>query len=245
MSKLNNKKIDLISIFDTIREYHEFEMTKRSQSPIIYNDYNEEVIIRNIYKKTKIIIKRPQEIIDNLNSKKAKSVSKKKCPKNKYLTYNKKLGNKINTNINCNKFISSANKKVMKPDNNIKLINQFNFLDNSKYNNELENKKKTLFLIKIMNKLYLKYLKEKYSNKMKSILHYYSQKQNKNNMNNSIELNTNKNDHLYYSSSDINKKKQPNNNTNNMNKKRNQSTKIIKRNNTSSKRNSSEQILKS
>ena len=38
----------------------------------------------------------------------------------------------------------------MKPDNNIKLINQFNFLDNSKYNNELENKKKTLFLIKIM-----------------------------------------------------------------------------------------------
>ena len=67
-----------------------------------------------------------------------------------YLTYNKNLGNKINTNINCNKFISSANKKVMKPDNNIKLINQFNFLDNSKYNNELENKKKTLFLIKIM-----------------------------------------------------------------------------------------------
>ena len=99
MSKLNKPKIGLKTVFDIIREkYNEIDITtKRSQSPNIIIDYNEEVIIRNIYKKTKIIIKRPQKLIDSLNSKKAKSVSRKKYPKNISLTYNKKLGTKINT----------------------------------------------------------------------------------------------------------------------------------------------------
>ena len=97
MSKISNKKIGLNSIFDKIKEkYNEFETTKRSQSQDILINYTK------VYKKTKIIIKRPQ-IIDNKNIK-AKSVSKKKSKKYLSSTYNIKNKNKNNKILNYNYF---------------------------------------------------------------------------------------------------------------------------------------------
>ena len=174
MSKSNNEKIGLTSVFDKIKEkYNEFDTTKRSQSQDILINYTK------VYKKTKIIIKRPQ-IIDNKNIK-AKSVSKKKSKKYLSLTYN--IKNKNNKILNYNYFNTSAkNKNIKFENNNIRIINNFDEFENNKFNNELDSQKKTLFLIKIMDRLYSKYLKEKYTNKMKSILNFYSQKQNMNNI---------------------------------------------------------------
>ena len=87
-----------------------------------------------------------------------------------------------------------------------------------------------------MDRLYSKYLKEKYTNKMKSILNFYSQKQNmNNNYINKIDINKNKKKHLYSSFFD-------NKNKNNKYIKRNKSTKIMKRN-SSSQRNSLEENI--
>ena len=142
MSKLNNEKIGLISVFDKIKEkYNEFDTTKRSQSQDILINYTK------VYKKTKIIIKRPQ-IIDNKNIK-AKSVSKKKSKKS--LTYNIKNKNKNNKNLNNNYFNTSAkNKNIKFENNNIRIINKFDEFENNKFNNELDNKKKNI----IFNKNY-------------------------------------------------------------------------------------------
>ena len=139
MSKLSNKKIGLNSIFVKIKEkYNEFETTKRSQSQDILINYTK------VYKKTKIIIKRPQ-IINNKNIK-AKSVSKKKSKKYLSLTYNIKNKNKNNKNLNNNYFnTSDKNKNIKFENNNIRIINKFDEFENNKFNNELDNKKKHYF----------------------------------------------------------------------------------------------------
>ena len=84
MSKLNQQKFGLYSVFSKMREkYKEMDAPLRSSSQSVEIKYTKEVIIKNVYKKTKIIIKRPEKI--DVMKKKTRSISGDKYKKIKYL----------------------------------------------------------------------------------------------------------------------------------------------------------------
>ena len=181
MSKLNNKKIGLNSIFDKIKEkYNEVSFKRRSLSQDILIDFTEEVIVRNLYKKTKITLKRPKKE----KNKKPKSASKET---QKHISLNNYKNNK-NENINFNKNISSAQNKILKfENNNIKIVSKFNDLKEEKVNNKKEISLKLLKVLNCINKLNNTKLKKKYFDKMKCDLFTNSKIINSNlNNNNSI-----------------------------------------------------------
>ena len=227
MSKLNQKKFGLSSVFSKMREkYKEMDAPLRSSSQSVEIKYTKEVIIKNVYKKTKIIIKRPEKI--DIMKKKPKSISEEKYKRNKYLTYKKKAkyGNNINTiNITSYKNISltsTKNKKNKYVDMaNDNLVSLYNKKD------EKEKKNKILILTSIINKMYMKYIKEKYANKMRTILNYYSKNEKDKNYKNEA----------YKSHKSSNKSKIKTNldynNSNSKKRKHQKSTNIINRNNSS------------
>ena len=80
MSKLNQQKFGLNSVFAKMREkYKEMDAPLRSSSQSVEIKYTKEIIVKNVYKKTKIIIKRPEKI--DIKKKKTKSISAEKYKK--------------------------------------------------------------------------------------------------------------------------------------------------------------------
>lgn len=251
MSKLNQQKFGLNSVFAKMREkYKEMDAPLRSSSQSVEIKYTKEIIVKNVYKKTKIIIKRPEKI--DIKKKKTKSISAEKYKKIKYLTYKKKTkyGNNINTiNITSYKNISMTsvknknNKYVdMAKDNLVSLYNK---------KDEKEKNKKILILTNIINKMYMKYIKEKYANKMRTILNYYSknekEEKDKNYNNETYKSHKSSKKHSDSSSCDVkNKNKIKINldyNNSNSKKRKHHKSNIINRNN-SSKRESFEENIK-
>ena len=163
MSNINKKNIDLNSIFDKIKEkYNKSDLSRRSLSQDVLFDYFEEVIVRKIYKKTKITFIRPKNILENEKKKRPKSTSKGKERKNISLTYYKTKKYKNDRNINYDKKIFSVqNKKLKYDNNNIKIISQFNDLKCKEINNNKEKSEISLKIINILEKSKIKKLKKK------------------------------------------------------------------------------------
>ena len=172
MSNINKKNIDLNSIFDKIKEkYNKSDLSRRSLSQDVLFDYSEEVIVRKIYKKTKITFIRPKNILENEKKKRPKSTSKGKERKNISLTYYKTKKYINDRNINYDKKIFSVqNKKLKYDNNNIKIISQFNDLKCKEINNNKEKSEISLKIINILEKSKIKKLKKKCFDKMKYIL---------------------------------------------------------------------------
>ena len=227
MSKLNNQKIGLNSIFNKLREkYNEVDTAKRSLSRDVLFDYSEEVIIRNIYRKTKIRLNKPKKLIElyKANEKRAKSASRKKS-KQKSFTYKKRTKNKLVNNLVYSKHIFSAQNKILKIEkNNIRIVRQFNVFPNYSMN--------IMQLIKIIKKVYFK--------KIKNNLKLYLKKEANNNDIKNIDKKMN-----FISSSCDKKSKEKMNLAFNNNKesKNNKSTSAINRKK-SSKRSCFEENLK-
>ena len=256
MSKLNHQKFGLNAVFSKLREkYKEMDVPLRSSSQSVEIKYTKEIIIRNVYKKTKIIIKRPEKI--DIMKKRTKSISAEKYKKIKYLTYKKKTkyGNNINT-INITSFKNISLTSTKNKNKNNKYVDMANdnlvSLYKKKDEKEKKNKNKILILTNIINKMYMKYIKEKYANKMRTILNYYSknEKDEKNkNYNNETYKSQKSSKKLSDSSScDVkNKSKIKINldyyNSNSKKREHHKSTNIINRNN-SSKRDSYEENIK-
>ena len=172
MSNINKKNIDLNSIFDKIKEkYNKSDLSRRSLSQDVLFDYSEEVIVRKIYKKTKITFIRPKNILENEKKKRPKSTSKGKERKNISLTYYKTKKYINDRNINYDKKIFSVqNKKLKYDNNNIKIISQFNDLKCKEINNNKEKSEISLKIINILENTKIKKLKKKCFDKMKYIL---------------------------------------------------------------------------
>jgi len=251
MSKLNQQKFGLYSVFSKIREkYKEMDAPLRSSSQSVEIKYTKEVIIKNVYKKTKIIIKRPEKI--DIMKKKTRSISGDKYKKIKYLTYKKKTKTKYGNNINTINITSYKNISLTSVKNkNNKYIDMAN--DNLaslyKKKDEKEKKNKILILTNIINKMYMKYIKEKYANKMRTILNYYSKNENnEKDKNERYKSHKSSKKHSDSSSCDVKNKSKIKinldyNNSYTKKRKHHKSTNIINRNN-SSKRDSYEENIK-
>lgn len=233
MSKVNKQKFNLA--FEKIKEkYREVDTLPRSSSQNIEIRFTKEVIIKNEYKKTKIIIKRP-----NIKKKKTKSLSREKYKGKKYSSYQKRIEYEYTINITNYKNISltstkNKNNKYAEMAKN-KLLSLYNKKDAK------EKKNKILFLTNIINKMHMKTLKEKYANKMRTILNYYSKKdKDKTDKNEIHKSHKSSKKHSDSSSSDAKNKskvKIGDYNSNYKKRKNHKSTNIIYRNN-SSKRDS-------
>ena len=156
MSKLENNNLILNSIFDKMRKKYKETEKRRPLSQDIIIDNKEEVIVKSVYTKRKIRLKKPNKNLNIEEAKKARSVSKIKEKRNISLTFKKKLKKADNSNY---KYIPTTLNKKLKYENNIIIayhdINTFR-------NNNIK------ILIKIINKIYFNKIKLPLENYLKS-----------------------------------------------------------------------------
>ena len=115
MSKSENNNLILNSIFDKMRKKYKETEKRRPLSQDIILNYKEEVIVKNLYIKRKIRLKKQNKNLNIEETKKARSVPKIKEKRNISLTFKKKLKKADNSNY---KYIpTTLNKKL-----NMKII---------------------------------------------------------------------------------------------------------------------------